>query len=280
MKTTDNSFEKNIFKSASKTYFTSSYFFPKSKRTSVYELYSFVRLADDFVDEIPQNKKAFLMLQKSYNNKTLPTTDPGINKSLANIYKLQKKYKISDKNVTAFLGSMEMDLYKQKYSTMKDTLKYIYGSAEVIGLMMAKILELSPKSYRFAEYQGRSMQYINFIRDIEEDIDLQRCYFPESVLKKYKIVNWDKNLVNHKNFRPFIREQISQYQIWQKEAEKGWKFIPYRSRIAVLTASDGYKWTAKQIFKNPGIIFVKKIKPSKSRLLLYGLKNFFKAIFY
>ena len=71
--------------------------------------------------------------------------------------------------VDAFFKSMEMDLIKKRYETIEETLSYIYGSAEVIGLMMAKILDLDPQSYPFARYLGRAMQYINFIRDIDED---------------------------------------------------------------------------------------------------------------
>ena len=114
MKITKNNFEKNIFKSGSKTYFTSSVFFPKDKRLAVYKLYSFVRLADDFVDEIPQNKTAFLLLKNSYQKKASNVPIVSIKKVLQNIYDLQKEYKISNVEIKAFLCSMEMDLKKQK----------------------------------------------------------------------------------------------------------------------------------------------------------------------
>jgi len=279
MKTTNSNFEKEIFKKASKTYFTSSLFFPKEKRQAVYELYSFVRLSDDFVDELPQDKKSFLMLKSAFQKKSAEVPNNKIKKVLSNIYKLQNRYSISDSDINSFLKSMEMDLKKQNYLTMNDTLDYIYGSAEVIGKMMAKILELQPKALIYAKYQGRSMQYINFIRDIDEDINLGRCYFPLDIRNKYNLNVWDKNIVNNPNYAKFISDQIKLYQQWQQKAEKGWRYIPYRSRIAVMTASDGYNYTTKIILKNPQIIFVKKVKPQKYLLLLFGFKNFFKAFF-
>ncbi len=280
MKITKNNFEKNIFKNGSKTYFTSSLFFPKDKRLAVYKLYSFVRLADDFVDEIPQNKTAFLLLKNSYQKKASNVPIVSIKKVLQNIYDLQKEYKISNVEIKAFLCSMEMDLKKQKYITMEDTLRYIYGSAEVIGLMMSKIIGLNIESYKYAKYQGRAMQYINFIRDIDEDIKLGRCYFPYNIRLKYGLKSWNENIVTNNGFELFIKEQIEQYYTWQQKAEKGWKYIPYRSRVAVITASDGYNWTAKKIYNKPAIVFNKKVKPSKAILLVFACKNFIKAVFY
>ncbi len=203
MKTTD-SFEKAVFKNASKTYFTSSLFFPKEKRQAVYELYSFVRLADDFVDEIPQNIKSFMLLKKSFQNKTTKVPNHKIKKVLTNIFKLQKHYEITDEEINAFLLSMEMDLNKSIYSTMDETLRYIYGSAEVIGLMMAKILDLDDEAFIYTKYQGRAMQYINFIRDIEEDIILGRCYFPSEIRKKYDLNFLNKDIVNKNKLVQFI----------------------------------------------------------------------------
>jgi phytoene synthase len=124
------------------------------------------------------------------------------------------------------------------------------------------------------------MQYINFIRDIKEDIKLGRCYFPEIIRKKFEINSWNDDIKNNKQFDQFVQAQIEQYLEWQSEAQKGWKYIPYRSRIAVMTASDGYLWTARQIRKNPKIVFDHKVKPSKSQIILFGLKNSIKGLFY
>ncbi|MFW9949707.1 MAG: phytoene/squalene synthase family protein, partial [Candidatus Thorarchaeota archaeon] len=74
----------------------------------------------------------------------------------------------------------------------------------------------------------------------------------------------------------YIKNQIDQYFDWVKEAESGFRFIPRRYYVPIKTASDMYKWTALQIRDNPFIIYDVKVKPSKRRIILNVLKNFFK----
>ena len=71
----------------------------------------------------------------------------------------------------------------------------------------------------------------------------------------------------------FIRLQIKRYYAWQGEAEKGFELIPRNYLIPIKTASDLYKWTANQVYRQPLIVFEKKIKPSRVRIWLTGIKN-------
>ncbi len=267
----------NIFRRASKTYYYSSLFFPKEVRDDIFILYSFVRTADDLVDTIPQDKQRFLKFVKDYK-KTLKTkSSPDI--ILDSFVEMINRRKINKTWLTSFLRAMEADLYQTKYQTIKQTEKYIYGSADVIGLMIAKILNLPKKSYPYAKALGKSMQLSNFIRDIEEDNQLGRCYFPQIELKKFKLESLDyKDVVKNKSqFIKFIRFQIRRYQKWQTEAEKGFKFIPKKYRIAVKTASDMYKKTQKVIYADPFIIYKRKVKPSKFEVISAGVINMLKS---
>lgn len=269
----DSKTEKQIFKNGSKTYYNSSFFFPKNCRDDVYKLYSFVRVVDDFVDEKPFRYDMLEKIKKAYAGNKSMKLDILSQQILANINYLEKKYKFDKRWIQAFLQSMEMDATGFKYQQMPETLKYIYGSAEVIGLMMAKILGLNePEPLNAAKLQGRAMQYINFIRDIDEDINLGRCYFPLSQRKQYGLEKWNKTIADKPGFNEFIKDQINIYSKWQKEAEIGWPQIPYRSRIAVITASNSYNWTAEQIYKDPSVVFKQKVKPSRAQILLEGLK--------
>jgi phytoene synthase len=166
---------------------------------------------------------------------------------------------------------MDWDLVKKAYRTRKETLRYMYGSAEVVGLMMARILGLPEKAEEPARYLGRAMQHINFIRDIREDLLLGRTYFPLDEMKKagLKILKDDSDT----HFRPFIKRQLALYREWQARGEKGFALIPRRFRIPVRTASDMYNWTARTIARNPGVVFRKKIKPSLPRVLFTALIN-------
>jgi phytoene/squalene synthetase len=175
----------------------------------------------------------------------------------------------------AFLASMESDLETKIYQNLEETKKYIYGSANVIGLFMSKILNLPAESYYFAEHLGMSFQYINFIRDIEEDLRLGRSYFPQDLLQKHNLPNLKLEEVKKKpkEFHKFVQEVLEQYTGWQEIAELGFHFFPKKYRTAIKTASDMYKWTGRQIAKNPFIVYEKKIKPQKRQILLTGIKN-------
>jgi phytoene synthase len=202
-----------------------------------------------------------------------PVDDSIAERVLQNIVYVVHRFDCDPAWVDAFLASIQMDVDKRHYKTLNDTLEYIYGSAEVIGLFMAKILNLPEESYEFAKMQGRAMQFINFIRDIDEDIDLGRRYFPDDDLKMFGLKSLNKDEVEKKakSFKDFINLQLSRYEQWQNEADKGLSYIPKRLRVAVKTAVDGYNWTADEIRKNPKIIYEKKVKPRKRQLVLRGI---------
>ncbi|TXT67415.1 MAG: Phytoene synthase [Promethearchaeota archaeon] len=264
---------QEIFKAGSTTYFNSSIFFPKDVRLDVFILYGFVRVADDFVDTIPQKKEEFLEFRKKYEQAV--SGKKVDNSIIENFIELMQRKDFKPAWVDAFLYSMELDLTKKVYSSLDETLEYIYGSAEVIGLFMAKILELPQEAYFAAERLGRAMQYINFIRDIKEDVKLGRQYFP---LNDYDLKNLSQEeaMNNKEEFKRFLRDKIEQYLGWQQEAEKGFKYIPRRYWIPIKTASDMYKWTALKIKENPLIVYEKKVKPSKGRIIRNVIKNTFK----
>jgi len=71
-----------------------------------------------------------------------------------------------------------------------------------------------------------------------------------------------------------MRFQVGRYRAWQKEAEKGFHFIPKQYLVPIKTASDLYSWTADIIEQDPFIVYEKKIKPGKIHVLVTGIKNY------
>lgn len=277
------SLEKNIFKQGSTTYYFSSKFFPKNIRRDVYKLYSFVRVADDYVDAVPQNKKEFKILKTLWHEAAdSKSFDVNHHKSdslnvlvVKNMAYLVQKHDLDINWVDSFLDSMQADVDKKSYTSIDGSLWYVYGSAEVIGLMMARIMGLPKKALPYAALQGRAMQWINFIRDIHEDNTFGRCYFPAEDLKKFGLKDLKKQtaLDNPKAFKDFIDYQLRRYHSWQREAQKGYHHIPKRLRIPLETAVENYNWTARKIANNPSLVYEKKIKPTKSRVLSTGIKK-------
>ncbi len=268
--------EEEIFKKGSTTYYWSSKFFPKSVRTDVFKLYSFVRVTDDFVDSIPQDSRSFYELKSMWKD-SKKSNDPNIVRVVENIKYLQKKYDLKTEWIEAFLDSMEQDLDTSRYKTLDQSLAYVYGSADVVGLMMVKILGIDERSFVAAGRQGRAMQWINFIRDIDEDNVLGRCYFPQEDLKKFNLKDLTRKSAEADidSYKKFMLTQIDRYKQWQEEAEAGYKYIPWRLRIPIKTASDMYNWTAHEIAKDPLVVYRKKVKPTKFRVLFTAIRNIF-----
>lgn len=272
--------ETRIFKNGSTTYYFSSKFFPRKTRDDVADLYSFVRTADDYVDSQPAQPQKLLNLEKNYlGSIRLKPADCSVKKSdsvdqrvVKNIVRVSRKHGFEPAWIKSFIYSMKQDISIHSYRTLSDSLSYVYGSADVIGLMMAKIMDLPDEALKYAQMQGRAMQWINFVRDIKEDNSLGRCYFPTTDLKKFGLDSLDEQIAvkNPDKFNKFIRFQIKRYYEWQKEANKGFKYIPRRLRIPLQTAVDMYAWTAEQIEKNPFIVFEKKVKPRKRDILRRG----------
>lgn len=261
-----------IFKQGSTTYFNSSIFFPPQIKSKVTVLYGYVRRMDDLVDQLPQNQQEFFRLKEltklALNGEKVEDNIINDFISLSNNSGFQKDWIIS------FINSIEMDLVKNEYENIEDLFKYIYGSAEVIGMMMSKILILDEKTLKHARMLGRAMQFVNFIRDINEDLELKRTYFPKNEIEEFEVILSKKFASENKEkFNQFIRFQILRYFKMQDEAEEGFKEIPKRYLIPIKTASDMYKWTALKIYENPYIVFQKKVKPSIQRILFTGFVN-------
>ncbi len=258
------------FKQGSTTYFNSSLFFPPEIRKEVFYLYGFVRIADNFVDEVPQDADGFYRFKEAYvrAREGTPADDPIIDRYV----ELEERRNFEPAWTEAFLSSMEADLHKRVYDSLDETLQYIYGSAEVIGFFMSRILGLPDEALSAAALQGRAMQYINFIRDIKEDLELGRRYLP---LEGSELETLDEEYVRShpRQFVDFHSQQIELYRGWQESAEEGYRFIPKRYRVPIRTAAEMYLWTASQIEKNPFVVYQKKVKPAKGRIILQLLKN-------
>ncbi len=260
-----------IFKAGSTTYYYSSLFFPKEIREKVARLYAYVRTADDYVDQVPQDLTNF---NKFYEDTiTAFSNKPVDNEIITSFYKLALEENFETKWVIAFLESMKADTYKNSYKTFVELETYIYGSAEVIGLMMSRLMKLPPEAEFAARQLGKAMQVINFIRDIQEDLNLGRNYIPTVDIQCYGISIPPKTESEKDRFKKLMEFEISRYFEIVAEAEKGFHFIPRKYLIPIKTASDMYKWTAHQILKNPMIIFEKKVKPHPSQVVLQVMRN-------
>ncbi len=262
----------SIFRRGSRTYFYSSLFFPAWARSDVVSLYAFVRTADDFVDRIPQDGAGLQEFVRQYRAAVAGAgvADPIIRDFVA----LARRCEFDPAWTDAFLESMQLDLSKRHYATMAELEHYMRGSAEVVGLMMARILHLPPQADHSAERLGRAMQYINFLRDIIVDYELGRTYVPEEVLHGHGLAALAPEAIRALPdcFQALVRAEVARYRAWQAEAEAGFHWLPPRAAVAIRSASDMYRWTADRIERQPLVVLERQVRPSVARILLTGAR--------
>lgn len=157
--------------------------FHRRFRPPIYAIYGFVRFADEIVDTFHDYPKQVLL--ERFREDTYRAIDEGIslNPVLHAFQQVVRKYGIDRELIDAFLHSMEMDLHNCAYNTDQYD-EYIYGSAEVVGLMCLRVFcEGNEEQYQQlkepARRLGAAFQKINFLRDIKSDYDERgRVYFP------------------------------------------------------------------------------------------------------
>jgi phytoene/squalene synthetase len=209
-----------------------------SIRNHIYNIYGFVRFADEIVDSFHEYPKEELLnrfeddLYFSLKNKI------SLNPILNSFQKTVNVFSIDKTLIAAFLKSMRWDLEKKVYKTEKDYKDYIYGSADVVGLMCLKVFvkgdntkykELKPSAMAL----GSAFQKVNFLRDLKNDYqELDRTYFPN---------------VNFNNFDEDSKQSIID------DIEKDFEFalkgifkLPDEARFGVYTA---YKYYNKLLMK-------------------------------
>ncbi len=203
-----------------------------SVRPGIYAIYGFVRCADEIVDTFDAYNQEELLLEFEENYKKALKRRISMNPILNAFQEVVHQYKLYDL-VTSFMDSMKMDLYKTEYNSVKEYADYIYGSADVVGLMCLKVFvngdedhfnELKPYAMRL----GSAFQKVNFLRDYKDDVEgLGRSYFPN--LKDSHLDNETK------------QEIIKDIEEDFAEAYKGVIKLPLEGRLGVYLAYRYYK---------------------------------------
>jgi phytoene/squalene synthetase len=255
-----NDCSKLVIKRYSTSFYFSSSLLSKTIRQDIFNIYSFVRLADEIVDTFHEYPKQELLedfekeLWRSVDNKI------SLNPILNSFQYTVNKYSIPKDLINSFLDSMKMDLEKKEYNSVEEYKKYIYGSADVVGLMCLKVFvkgsessfsKLSP----FAISLGSAFQKVNFLRDLKDDSNvLNRVYFP----------NVDMNNFNEKSKKEIILEIEKDFE----NAVKGIVKLPKNSKFAVYIAYRYYNKLLKKLKRTSSENIVKK------RIRIHNLQKF------
>ncbi len=217
----------------------------KSLRTPIFNIYGFVRFADEIVDTFHEFDKKELL--EEFVEETKKSLDRGIstNPILQSFQTTVKEYGITYDLIYAFFESMRMDLLKEQYDKSKYS-TYIYGSAEVVGLMCLHVFcEADQKQFAmlkpYAQSLGAAFQKVNFLRDIKSDFNqLDRMYFPNVDFTNFTMK--DKLEIEEDIDNDFLK------------AFEGIKLLPYKARFGVYVA---FKYYATLFDK------IKQVQPTK-----------------
>lgn len=213
-------------------------------RKDIYNIYGFVRFADEIVDSFHDYDKEMLMNNFEKDYYLALEQGVSLNPILNSFHQTVKRYKIPDDMVQAFLKSMKADLHKTTYQTKEEYDAYIYGSADVVGLMCLKVFvdgdverynELKDAAMRL----GSAFQKVNFLRDLKDDYEvLNRSYFP----------NIDLGELNADSKQIIINEIEEDFEFAFKN---GIHKLPIEAKFGVYIAYRYYKRLLKKLKNVP-----------------------------
>ena len=247
-------------------YSTSFYFTSRllgsSIRGDIFNIYGFVRFADEIVDSFHGYQKEYLL--DKFEKDTYEAIEQGIslNPILNSFQHTVNKYDIDHELIDAFLKSMRMDLHKSNYHLQSEYKEYIYGSADVVGLMCLTVFVKGDKEKYMtlkesAMRLGSAFQKVNFLRDLKDDTqDLNRSYFP----------GVDFNTFNKEDKESIIMEIEEDFRV----AYEGIVQLPKEARLVVDTAYVFYSQLLRKL-KNTNVnsIMENRVRiPNYSKFLL------------
>lgn len=215
-----------------------------SIRSAIYNIYGFVRFADEIVDSFHEYDKEKLINTFEKDYYTAYNDGVSLNPILNSFQLTVKKYDIDDALIQAFLDSMKADLKEIKYTTKEEFDAYIYGSADVVGLMCLKVFVNGNQ----AEYNrlksaamrlGSAFQKVNFLRDLKDDYELlNRSYFP----------NVDLRSLDAASKEAIIKEIEADFDYAFKN---GILELPVEAKFGVYTAYRYYRRLLKKLKRVP-----------------------------
>jgi len=230
---TSTKISKVVTTSYSTSFSMATRMFDEEHRDAIYAIYGFVRFADEIVDTFHDFQKKELLEKFESDIQDAIKQGISLNPILHSFQLVVKKYNIPYQYIDAFLASMKYDLEKKYYENKLDADAYIYGSADVVGLMCLRVFTDGDetefnKLKKPAMKLGSAFQKVNFLRDLKNDTEeLGRIYFP--------------NLINESLNKANKQKIIDDIEADFKEAFQGIKALPKNTRIAVLTAYYYYR---------------------------------------
>lgn len=236
----------------------------KSIRSDIYNIYGFVRFADEIVDSFHDYDKNELFNDFANDLELALKNKISLNPILNSFQYTFHKYHIDKVLVDAFMNSMRLDLHKSEYLTEEEFKTYIYGSADVVGLMCLKVF-VNGDDEKYNELKdsamalGSAFQKVNFLRDLKADFDdLNRSYFPKA----------DLNNLDEISKQAIIDDIEADFET----GLSGIKKLPIEAKFGVFMAYRYYSQLLKKLKNTPALQIkntrIRVSDPKKVELLM------------
>lgn len=266
-----------------KTYYLATLLLPREKRPYVHALYGFARHADDLVDETRTDAADFgrwcddVLAELDWG----ATSDP-ITRAL--LHTLQR-WNIPHSYVADFLDSMRLDLTVTEYPTYEALVRYMWGSAAVIGLQMLPILGRADKSVSGETLElhaidlGYAFQMTNFLRDVAEDLRRGRIYLPQESLAQFGVdrARLQRGRVDEP-IRNLLAWEIERTRGLYRSAEPGIDLVHPTSRDCLRTALTLYEGILDEIEQADYDVFSGRLSVGLARRARTGFSGLRAAV--
>ena len=241
---------KEIIKENSKSFYKAFSRLPKDKANAIFAVYAFCRTADDLIDLRNDAERLNLFKDELSLFSKGEIVDKPLWRALEEVF---KNYNMDIKPFFEMIEGQLMDANFKNIETQDELIDYCYYVAGTVGLMILPIL--STKHHKELEEVavklGTAMQITNILRDIGEDLKINRIYIPKEIMDKFNYSSLDlsSNLINN-NFIKLWEYEAKISEELYKEAYKKIKLFDKDSSGAVLLAATLYKEILNSVRKN------------------------------
>lgn len=239
-------FARDLTANFARSFYFSAGLLPKQKRWATYALYGFCRYVDNMIDvprdrslEEIQSELSFLENEIRVAYRTGESQHP----ILSPFITVARHYHIPMGHALELIEGVRMDTHKKRYENFDELYLFAYRVAGVVGLMMTPLLGYrEEKALEHAEKLGIAMQLTNILRDVQEDLTMDRVYLPLDEMQDHNVSL--KDMFDQKmtpELKALMRSQVERAHQYYQEADQGIRMLDRDAQFAIYSASKIYR---------------------------------------
>jgi len=237
----------------------------KRSREEAFKLDEFIRTAQTSLMKLDELRAVWLLKHELPMSELVSSPDDSsIERIAKNIIRQKIIFQYDPGWIELFFSAAEQRLQGYQFITMKELLRYLYGAGDVVGMMGAQLLGLPREAQHSAAMQARALHFLDIVADADNNEEL----FPAEVFEKHGLDNLGRATTEKEKeaFYEFMHAQLKLFNGWQRQANKGLKHVPKGARRVIHALIDSGHMRARQIARDPEVIYNHKLAPSRARV--------------